>query len=487
MMRLHTARWALALSFGVTVFFAMGSQALAGGTPLGAAFTYQGEFKVAGVPATGSHHLRFQLWDALIGGAQVGSDVDAPAVAMTEGRFTVPLDFGVSAFDGSARWLQVQVVTNGGATVTPLNPRQPISAAPYALQTRGIFVNDLGYVGIGTTNPTIDFHVHHPGSSTGDITFSSPLGNTAIVGNANNGHRRDIRFTDTGLALCTGGSTSSPPTANGLFIDELGNVGIGTTTPTASLHVVQLESQDAFRATIVAPGNGSGTAVFGEVADSGDATWYAGRFINHQQGSSLNYGVYGEAAGSTGIGAYGRNDSSGGTGVQGDAAGANGIGVEGLGLGSGGIGVVGIGGDYDFLASGPGTNYGSPSSIRWKRNIEAMVDPLAMLAAMRGVMFDWDAEHGGHHDVGMIAEEVGKVLPEIVNYEENGIDASGMDYSKLTPLLVEAVKALRVEKDQQVEAQQEQIDAQARVIEHQQAAIDDLLRRLKALERRVAE
>lgn len=55
--------------------------------------------------------------------------------------------------------------------------------------------------------------------------------------------------------------------------------------------------------------------------------------------------------------------------------------------------------------------------------------------------FDWDEEHGGHHDVGMIAEEVGKVLPEIVVYEENGIDADGMDYSKLTPLLVEVAKA----------------------------------------------
>ena len=59
-----------------------------------------------------------------------------------------------------------------------------------------------------------------------------------------------------------------------------------------------------------------------------------------------------------------------------------------------------------------------------------------------------DAEHGGHHDVGMIAEEVGEVLPEIVGYEENGVDTSGMDYGKLAPLLVEAVKALKKENDE---------------------------------------
>jgi hypothetical protein len=40
---------------------------------------------------------------------------------------------------------------------------------------------------------------------------------------------------------------------------------------------------------------------------------------------------------------------------------------------------------------------------------------------------------------------VGKVLPEIVDYEQNGIDAIGLDYSKITPLLVEAIKAQQAE------------------------------------------
>ena len=77
-------------------------------------------------------------------------------------------------------------------------------------------------------------------------------------------------------------------------------------------------------------------------------------------------------------------------------------------------------------------------------------DPLDKLSKLQGVYFDWDEEHGGAHDVGMIAEEVGAVLPEIVQYEENGVDAIGMDYSKMTPLLVEAVNALRAEKDSEI-------------------------------------
>lgn len=105
---------------------------------------------------------------------------------------------------------------------------------------------------------------------------------------------------------------------------------------------------------------------------------------------------------------------------------------------------------YDFYAGGVGVNYGTPSSIRWKSNVRNIDQPLEKIAQLRGVYFDWDEDHGGHHDVGMIAEEVGAVLPEIVIYEKNGIDAHGMDYSKLAPLLVEAVNALRAEKDAEI-------------------------------------
>ena len=40
----------------------------------------------------------------------------------------------------------------------------------------------------------------------------------------------------------------------------------------------------------------------------------------------------------------------------------------------------------------------------------------------------------------MIAEEVGEVIPELVAYEENGVDAKSVDYARLTALLIEAVK-----------------------------------------------
>jgi len=101
---------------------------------------------------------------------------------------------------------------------------------------------------------------------------------------------------------------------------------------------------------------------------------------------------------------------------------------------------------------------------------------------LRGVYFKWDAEHGGHHDVGMIAEEVGEVLPEIVEYEEDGKYTSGMDYSKLTPLLVEAVKALKVEVNE-LQRQNEEKDG---VIDTLKQQNDKLEGRLAALESSIA-
>jgi hypothetical protein len=92
--------------------------------------------------------------------------------------------------------------------------------------------------------------------------------------------------------------------------------------------------------------------------------------------------------------------------------------------------------------------------------------------ALRGVTFDW--RETGKHSIGFIAEEVAPVLPEAVEYEANG-DTRGLDYGKLSPLLVEAVKAqerviaeLRQEKarlQERVERQEARLAAIERALE----------------------
>ena len=216
----------------------------------------------------------------------------------------------------------------------------------------------------------------------------------------------------------------------------------------------------------------TGRGVYGEASNSGNYANYGGYF---QAAGSTGRGVYGEATGSKGRGVYGWATGATGIGVYGgasntgnyvnyggffEAAGIYGTGVIGGASGSSGIGVMGIAAQWDFFAAGTGMDYGSSSSIRWKRDIRPIDEALDKVMQLRGVYFNWDAEHGGQHDVGMVAEEVGEVVPEIVQYEPNSVYATGMDYSKLTPLLVEAVKALKTEVDQ---LQKENADLRNRV------------------------
>lgn len=183
--------------------------------------------------------------------------------------------------------------------------------------------------------------------------------------------------------------------------------------------------------------------------------------------TGYTYGVHGTTASNQGNGVVGQATAASGTtyGVVGESFSPSGRGVLGSAAAGSGVtyGVFGASASpsgFDFWAGGATTHkYGQNSSRRWKNNIEPIGQPLDKLARIRGVYFNWDAAHGGRHDLGMIAEEVGAVLPEIVGYEANGVDTIGMDYSKMTPLLVEAVNALRAEKDAEICEQRERIDA----------------------------
>ena len=93
------------------------------------------------------------------------------------------------------------------------------------------------------------------------------------------------------------------------------------------------------------------------------------------------------------------------------------------------------------------------SSLRYKKDIKAIEDPLEKISRLRGVTYNW--KDSGEPDVGLIAEEVGGVLPEVVSFETNGVDAFGIDYSKLTSLLLESIKA----QQEMIENQNDKIQA----------------------------
>ena len=97
------------------------------------AFTYQGRLNASGSPANGIYDLTFQLFNAVANGAGAGPILTNGATVVSNGLFTVTLDFGPGMFTGTNYWVEIGARTNGGAAFTTLIPRQLLTPAPYAI------------------------------------------------------------------------------------------------------------------------------------------------------------------------------------------------------------------------------------------------------------------------------------------------------------------------------------------------------------------
>ena len=224
-------------------------------------FTYQGRLDLLGAPLNDTADFDFTLWDAGTNGTIIGSVDEVHGVTVVNGLFTVVLNsgdqFGPNAFDGSPRWLKIDVRSPGGSgDFTTLSPRQAITATPSATHsrnTRGIFVADLGNVGIGTTTPSAALDVVGTTEFNGEVT----IGDGVTVA--------DVIISNGGLCVDNDGNCGSPGAGgirvgpagihgtnssnNNLLLvpDGDGNVGIGTTSPTGRLHVTNNTADPSIR------------------------------------------------------------------------------------------------------------------------------------------------------------------------------------------------------------------------------------------------
>ena len=169
--------------------------------PLGTAFTYQGQLQNGGMPQNGPCDLRFKLYDASSGGTQIGSTQTLSSVGISNGLFTVSLDFGASAFTGSARWLESAVACPSGGSFTTLSPLQSLTPAPNALfaehasvSTNTSLTGDGSAVPLGVAVPLSmtqgsgSFTMYVLNSGTGNAVQAESTGNAALFGhNAGSG------------------------------------------------------------------------------------------------------------------------------------------------------------------------------------------------------------------------------------------------------------------------------------------------------------
>jgi hypothetical protein len=125
-------------------------------------------------------------------------------------------------------------------------------------------------------------------------------------------------------------------------------------------------------------------------------------------------------------------------------------------FGSFGVGTAASGTTGEIRATNNITAYYS-SDKRYKKNVINIQNPLEKLQQINGVEFDWTeeymAQHGGEdgyfireHDIGVIAQEIESILPEIVATREDGYKA--VKYDRIVALLIEAIKELKSEVDQ---------------------------------------
>lgn len=143
------------------------------------AFTYQGRLNDGAGPANGSYDLSFALYDAAGAGGQLGGSITNTATAVSNGLFTVTLDFG-NQFPGADRWLEIGVRTNGGGAFSTLTPRQSITATPYAVQAANATVaasaSSVAAANISGTIPLAQLPTEAVTNGASGVNFSGVFG-----------------------------------------------------------------------------------------------------------------------------------------------------------------------------------------------------------------------------------------------------------------------------------------------------------------------
>jgi len=302
------------------VYVALAAGQASQAAQVGTAFTYQGRLTDGGNPANGDYDLQFELYDNNTGPSQVGSTIALDNVSVTDGLFTVQLDFGSAAFAGDARWLQAAVRPgDSSSSYTTLSPLQELTPTAYAL-----WAADAGAVG---------------GVALGDLVQKDQANSLSTV-----------MLQDSAVTAAKLGSIAG----YNLHADYDGTV-------------LTLWNNFAGKATLSCRANqNSGTAIVAYADHSGKGvracTWggVGVEGYSNNEGTSAGDGVYGYSGGGKGV--HGKSIKSYGYGVYGE----NSSGFAGYFLGKGYFsGNVGIG------TTTPGSNLHVEGTIEVDQKIKA--------------------------------------------------------------------------------------------------------------------
>jgi hypothetical protein len=287
------------------------------------------------------------------------------------------------------------------------------NALNYEVYTSGVArmrITSGGNVGIGTTSPATGHKLEVNGriatvTGFGDFTALQSAGGTGFRWTLSNNGTFSLQKTANGFSTLS---------ATPIMVDSSNNVGIGTTAPVRALQVGGFSGNPEI--CIGSGTTGFGSLVFGDSA-SGNDPWRGFVQYNHATDAMI----------------IGTANASWLTLTNGGALGLN-------------VNPTNTAGRFE--ASNDIVAYSS-SDKRWKTNIKNIDSPLEKISQINGVEFDWiedEPVHGNKgHDIGVIAQEIEKILPDAVQTRESGMKA--VKYEKVIPLLIEAIK----EQQKQIE------------------------------------
>lgn len=507
------------LVFGAVIAEAQGPQG--GGTHkvaanAGTAFTYQGQLKKSGGLVNSTCAFNVGLWDDPSAGTQQGFTQTLSGVSVTSGLFTIQPDFVNNLFNGDARYLSLRVQCTGDGSPTQLGPRQQITPAPMAFALPGLYTQQNGsspnvigghssnvvsqfLVGVtvggggtsGTPNSALNHYVTIGGGRANTAsgiyaTVSGGFANTAsgsyatVPGGISNfatmsytlaaGQQANANHQGAFVWADSTNAAFSSMANDQFLVRASGGMGVNTNGTPAAFQVAK---------------DISGSGNYGQIEAIGATNNGKRMTMGFDTASSVGWleaSVTGSSYNDLLLNPAGANILVGTTITTGDKLTVN------------GDMRVGTSGTNGCLKNfGGGTITGSCSSdVRLKKNIEPFALMLDQVSQLRPVHYEWRAAEFPQYgfaanttSYGLIAQEVERVLPELVGQDERGYKT--VNYSELPLTLLQALKELRTEKDAQIAAQEKQIVAQQSQItelEQHDAAMEA---RLAALEQTMKE
>lgn len=306
-----------------------------------------------------------------------------------------------------------------------------------------------GNVGIGTTSPNAPLQFSNNIANRKIVLYDNNNNNHQYYGFGINGGTLRYQVDATGADHVFFAGLGAASSAELMRIKGSGNVGVGASDP-----VYRLDVNGRMR-----------------IRSGGDVNNTAGIWLNNVP-NTVSPAFIGMEADDA-VGFYGNTTPNGWGIIMKIGTGNVGIGTS---IPSQKLHVIG-----NILATGTIT----PSDLRYKTDITKIQEPLSRLSAIHGVTYfmnrndhpEWQFDSTLQY--GLIAQEVEKVFPEMVKtISADGY--KGLDYPKLIPVLVEAIK----EQQTNIERQNEQLSKQQQVLEALEKRLNNLEQKLVSMETR---